>query len=53
MKKNQLFYKGKQLTFSRDRKKKPMLATDGSIVYLSDKNRGVGFYTLRKIPLKP
>jgi hypothetical protein len=53
LKKNQLFYKGKQLTFSRDRKKKPMLATDGSIVYLSDKNRGVGFYTLRKIPLKP
>lgn len=46
---NQVFYNGKQMTFSNGNKLKPMLADDGSIYYLSDKNRGVGFYTLRKL----
>ncbi|MDB5273965.1 MAG: hypothetical protein JWO58_2332 [Chitinophagaceae bacterium] len=48
LKNNQIFYRGKQLTYSSDWKKKPMLH-GAYIVYLSDKNRGVGFYTLRQI----
>lgn len=46
---NQLFYKGKQITSSTDLKKQPMIINGRDIVYLSDKNRGVGFYALRKI----
>jgi hypothetical protein len=48
---NQVWYKGRQLTVSSDRKEKPMLVNGEYIVYLSDKNRGVGFYTLRKLRL--
>ncbi len=48
---NQVFYKGRQLTFTKDIKLKPMLNNTNEIYYLSDKNRGVGFYTLRKIIL--
>jgi hypothetical protein len=48
---NQVWYNGRQLTTSPDRKEKPMLLNGEYIVYLSDKNRGVGFYTLRKIKL--
>ncbi len=50
LKDNQLYYKGNQLTFTPDNKLKPMLSAGGEIYYLSDKNRGVGFYTLRKLP---
>lgn len=46
---NQVYYKGKQLTSSPDLKKKPMLVNGNTIVYLSDKNRGMSFYTLRSI----
>ena len=46
---NQVFYNGKQLTASRDAKKKPLLINHSFILYLSDKNRGPGFYTLRKL----
>ncbi|HEU4719136.1 MAG TPA: glycosyltransferase family 87 protein, partial [Bacteroidia bacterium] len=49
VKDGQIFDHGKQVTFSGDHKKKPMRTGDGYIVYLSDKNRGVGFYALRKI----
>lgn len=45
----QLFYEGKQLTASPDTKKKPMLVNGRFILYLSDKNRGPGFFTLRKL----
>jgi len=48
---NQLFYKGKQITTSADLKKQPMIINGRDIIYLSDKNRGVGFYSLRKIRL--
>jgi hypothetical protein len=47
---NQIFYKGKQITHSPDQKAKPTLANGTDIIYLSDKNRGFEFYTLRKIP---
>jgi Glycosyltransferase family 87 len=46
---NQIWYKGKQLTSSPDRKAKPALVNGDYIIYLSDKDRGFEFYTLRKI----
>ena len=49
VKDKQIYYKGKQLTDSPDVKKKPLLINGGFILYLSDKNRGPGFYTLRKL----
>lgn len=49
VKDKQIFYKGKQLTNSPDVKKKPLLIDGKFILYLSDKNRGPGFYTLRKL----
>jgi glycosyl transferase family 87 len=48
---NQIYYDGNQITDSDDRKLKPMRLGDEEIVCLSDKNRGVGFYTFRKINL--
>jgi hypothetical protein len=46
---NQVYYKNKQLTSTPDRKKQAMLVNGKEIIYLSDKNRGLGFYTLRTI----
>jgi hypothetical protein len=46
---NQLFYKGKQLTHSADKKLKPMIWNNRHVIYLSDKDKGMGFYTLRMI----
>ena len=51
VKHNQVYYKGEQITHTRDHKLKPMLINGGTIIYLSDKNRGVGMYTLRKLKL--
>jgi hypothetical protein len=48
---NQVWYSGRQLTASPDRKEKPMLVNGEYIVYLSDNGRGAGFYTLRKMKL--
>jgi hypothetical protein len=49
IKDKQIYYKGEVLTHSSDRKKKPLLINGNLVLYLSDKNRGVGFYTLRKL----
>jgi hypothetical protein len=49
---NQVYYKDKQLTSTPDRKKQAMLVNGKNIIYLSDKNRGFAFYTLRTI-IKP
>ncbi|WP_133054032.1 glycosyltransferase family 87 protein [Niastella yeongjuensis] len=46
---NQVYYKNKQLTSTPDLKKQPMLVNGTQIIYLSDRNRGFGFYTLRTI----
>ncbi|HXB32664.1 MAG TPA: glycosyltransferase family 87 protein [Puia sp.] len=51
LKDNQIWYKGEQITYSSDRKAKPALAEGTDIIYLSDKDRGFEFYTLRKIGL--
>jgi Glycosyltransferase family 87 len=49
IKDRQIWFKGKQLTASPDVKKKPLLINGTFILYLSDKNRGPGFYTLRQL----
>lgn len=51
IKDNQIYWGNQQLTHSADMKKKAVLVNKNTIIYLSDKNRGVGFYTLRKITL--
>ena len=45
---NQIYYCNKQLTFEYSNKKKPMRISKNEVVFLSDKNRGIGFYDLRK-----
>jgi hypothetical protein len=45
----QIWYKGHKLTSGPDRKEKPTLINYAYIVYLSDKDRGVDFYTLRQL----
>lgn len=49
LKDNQVYYNKKQLTFDNSNKRKPMLINGKTIIYLSDYDRGIGFYTLRKI----
>jgi hypothetical protein len=48
---NQLYYRGVQVSSSRDWKKKAVVADGKYIIYLSDKHRGAGFYTLRQLAL--
>jgi len=47
----QIWYKGRQMTTGPDRKEKPILINNEYIVYLSDKDRGVDFYTLRQLTI--
>jgi hypothetical protein len=49
IKNNQVYYKDKQLTTTPDCKKQVMLVNGKDIIYLSDRNRGFGFYTFRTI----
>ena len=49
IKNNQVYYQDKQLTSTPDRKKQVMLVNGKDIIYLSDRNRGFGFYTMRTI----
>jgi hypothetical protein len=49
LKDNQIWYGSRQLTSSPDRKIKPSLINGEYIIYLSDKDRGVDFFTLRKL----
>lgn len=49
---NQVFYQKRQLTFDNSHKLKPMLINNKTVLYLSDYDRGIGFYTLRKINLR-
>ncbi len=48
---NQIFYKNKQLTQDKSLKRKALVINANEIWYLSDRNRGIGFYTLLKIAL--
>jgi hypothetical protein len=51
IKNNQVYYKNNQLTSTPDRKRQALLINGNKIIYLSDKNRGFSFYTLRLIPV--
>jgi hypothetical protein len=48
---NQLYYLGKKISSTPDWKKKAVIADGKYIIYLSDKDRGAGFYTLRRLDL--
>lgn len=48
---NQVYHNKKQLTFDKSNKIKPILIDNKTLLYLSDYDRGIGFYTLRKTDL--
>ena len=52
VKENQIFLDDKQLTFDTSYKEKPLLINNNTMLYLSDFDRGIGFYTLRKIDIR-
>lgn len=47
---DQVYYEGKQLTFSQSHKKSP-LVMNGNVVFLSDLGKGMGFYSIWAVPL--
>lgn len=49
---NQVFYNNRKITSDKSNKLKPMLINNKTIIYLSDYERGIGFFTLRKIEIK-
>ncbi|HNP31658.1 MAG TPA: glycosyltransferase family 87 protein [Flavobacterium sp.] len=51
LRENQIVFKNNILTSDSDHKYKPMLINNTTVIYLSDYDRGIGFYTLRKIEL--
>jgi hypothetical protein len=51
LRENQIFHNGIRLISDSGHKKKPLLIDGKFILYLSDYDRGIGFYTLRKIML--
>ncbi|WP_284653709.1 glycosyltransferase family 87 protein [Flavobacterium terrisoli] len=51
IRKTQVFNDYRQRTSDNSHKLKPMLIDGKTIIYLSDYDRGIGFYTLRKIKL--
>jgi hypothetical protein len=48
----QVYYKNIMLTNTKGNKRKPLLINDREVFYLSDQNRGIGFYTLMKVDLE-
>lgn len=52
VKENQIFVAGKQRTFDTSNKTKPVLVNNTTLFYLSDFDRGIGFYALRKIDIR-
>ena len=51
LKYNQIYYKNNQVTFDKSNKLKPTLINHKTILFLSDYDRGIGFYTFRKITI--
>jgi hypothetical protein len=52
IKDNQIFFNEKQITFGRDLKKDVCLLNNGEALFLSDKDKGIGLYSLRKVKIK-
>lgn len=48
---NAIYYFGKKIPADTGNKLKPMVIDGKTLLYLSDYDRGIGFYTLRKIDL--
>ncbi len=48
---NQLYHNNKCITSDKSQKIKPILINDKIVLYLSDYDKGIGFYALRKINL--
>ena len=51
IKNNQIYYKDVQMTNTNSNKLKPFIINSNELIYLSDYDRGIGFYTFRKINL--
>lgn len=49
---NQILYSGRQITFGQDHKAQPAILDKRLLVYLSDRNKGIGFYSLRGLNLR-
>lgn len=49
IKNQQIFYNKKQLTFDKNNKLKPILINNKEVVFLSDENRGIGFFNIKKL----
>ncbi|MBW1295769.1 glycosyltransferase family 87 protein [Aquimarina litoralis] len=49
---NQIYYNDIKITDNPSKKRKPAIINKDTLIYLSDTQRGYGFYTLRKIILK-
>ncbi|MBY0425457.1 MAG: glycosyltransferase 87 family protein [Cytophagales bacterium] len=47
---NQIYYGQRQLTFSNGHKKSP-LVMDSTVVFLSDLDKGMGFYSIWSVPI--
>jgi Glycosyltransferase family 87 len=52
IKDKELFYKKQQITFDHSHKMKARFLDTNTIIYLSDLERGIGFYALRTIMIK-
>jgi len=48
---NQIYYKNRQITATPDKKFKASILNNDTVIYLSDKGRGYGFYAFRKVAL--
>ncbi|HLA56167.1 MAG TPA: glycosyltransferase family 87 protein [Flavobacterium sp.] len=48
---NQIYFYGKKIDSDSGNKRKPIVIDGKTLLYLSDYDRGIGFYTLRKIQL--
>ena len=52
IKNNIIYINNKKIALPKSNKKKAMLINKTTLLYLSDLNRGYGFYSLRKLKLK-
>jgi uncharacterized membrane protein YqjE len=48
---NEIYFDGKQVTTDNGHKRNPIVINGKTLLYLSDADRGIGFFTLRKLDL--